>query len=308
MKEEQKETETVFKQSGERFYLEKKGEVHTNLPAGVYNVNMTMDGMMYFDRIIPVTDKLLTIKGSVSEEIVEDIRKFSTPETRKRFKTYNVVHKRGYLLHGPGGSGKTASAIKAAHVLTEAGAVILFNPNPALLGSAVSMIRQNDPVALIGVIYEEFDDYLQGSSSTLLSVLDGELQVDNFVVIACTNYLSRIPARIKSRPSRFARVIEVGVPSREFREEFFRQKLAPEDQDQLVAFVDASDGFVVDQMKDLVVSVFCMGETLANATLKIKDMQADSVGMDDYRESAAEEVFAELRSSKGPKGFKPKLL
>lgn len=287
--------EVVFKQVGNNFYIEKNGEVSESLPPGVYNLAFTPDSRVYFEKITPVTDSLLEIKGSVHEEILADVDNFMSKETQEKFKTYGVVHKRGYLLYGPGGSGKTVTAIKAAKKLADSGGVILFNPHPNALAQVVPIIRKNNESCLIGVIYEEFDDYLQGSSSTLLSVLDGELQVNNFVVIACTNYINRIPGRVKNRPSRFARVIEVGVPSKEFREEFFRQKLASEHQDQLAAFVDVSDGFVVDQMKDLVVSVFCMGETLSQAAKKIKDMQGESVGLDDYDESVKSSYFAEMK-------------
>lgn len=301
--------ESIFKQVGNDFFVERNGDFSQKLPPGIYKASITPDYRVYFSKLDPVTDNLVDVEGSIHEEIIADVEKFTTEETKANFKRYGVVHKRGYLLHGRAGTGKTVVAIKAAKKLAEAGGVILFNPSPDLLATCVPLIRQNDSESLIGVIYEEFDDHLRGSQSTLLSVLDGELQVSNFVVIACTNYMSKIPARVKNRPSRFARVIEIGVPEASFRETFFKAKLSADHQDDVAAFVEASDGMVIDQMKDLIISVYCMGETLASATKKIKEMQDNSIGIEDYSESSADEVFAELKDRlKGSIGYKPRLV
>lgn len=78
------------------------------------------------------------------------------------------------------------------------------------------------------------------------------------------------------------------------------QALHPSDSGLLPSFVEASDGFVVDQMKDLIVSVCCLGQELSDAVRKIKDMKADSTGVDDYQEEYTSEVFLEKKPKKIP--------
>jgi SpoVK/Ycf46/Vps4 family AAA+-type ATPase len=136
-------------------------------------------------------------------------------------------------------------------------------------------------------------------------LLDGETQVGNVVYLATTNYLSKIPSRIKNRPSRFARVIEVGQPNEEARRMYLTAKLQEDDLKYLEPMVQATDGFVIDQLKDLVISVCCFGQPISEAVMKIQEMNADSMGIDDYNEEQAQEVFSSKKNSnrftnKGP--------
>lgn len=267
------------------------------LEPGIYMVGVSMEIGMYFTKVEPKTDELISIPNSLSETVVNDIGMFLKQETREKFKKYGMVHKRGILMYGPGGTGKTSTIVKISQEVMAMGGVVLFGPEPHLVSKAIKAIKEIEDVPVV-VVYEELETWLQHDSHAMLSLLDGELQNDGVVVLATTNYISRIPARVKNRPSRFAITIEMGVPNKEFREEFFKRKLHTTDMEMLPAFVDSSDGFVADQMKDLIISVCCLNQSMSDAVLKIKAMRDNSTGVEDYQEEYTTEVFS-TKTSKG---------
>lgn len=286
-----------FKENKGRYMAGKNVSETGELPAGVYELNMTMQGDLYFSELEPKTDELVEIPNSTSELIVKDIENFLKPEVLTRFKTHGFTHKRGILMYGPGGTGKTSTIVQICKKVIERGGVVIFGPDPNIVSAGIKSIKDVSPNKMVVLVYEELETWLGRSNHAMLSLLDGELQNDGVIVLATTNYISRIPARIKSRQSRFALTVEVGTPSKEFREAFFKGKLLESEMDQLASFVNSSEGFVVDQMKDLIVSVCCLGMTLPEAVLKIKQMTENSVGADDYHEDYSKELF----ETKNPK-------
>ena len=76
---------------------------------------------------------------------------------------------------------------------------------------------QNNPIV---VIFEEMDMYTQQTPDApegyLKTIFDGNNAIDNCIVFGATNYIDKIPAAIKNRPSRFKYVLNIeGVDSEE---------------------------------------------------------------------------------------------
>lgn len=293
-----------FNKMGDEFIISPKADAVDELPSGIYQIDESMSKGVYFRKLTPATDKLIRINDSFTDKVLSDVANFVSTETMARFKEYGVVHKRGYLLHGRPGTGKSATVTQVAQMLVERGAIVVFNPHIGLLRHVLPILRQNNPEKLICVIMEEFESILRYNTAELLSILDGELQVNNMVTIACTNYISQIPSRIKSRPSRFGVVLEVGEPGEEFRREFFKSKLLPKDQELVENLVFTSEGMVVDEMKDLIVSHLCLQIPLDEAVRKINEMKANSFGLEDAEEHSANDAlrkyFKDRDSDRGP--------
>lgn len=278
--------------NGDNYFPNTVATRSTGLPAGAYECGVTMDGAPFFKPIQIVTDTIIDLDDSAAVEVTNEIRKFWSTDVSDKFQQYGLVYKRGILLAGPPGTGKTITLARCAKmVINEIDGVCLFNPNPGTVKEYLRLIKEIEPNKKVLVMWEEFDSIIDHDESELLSLLDGETQVSNVVYLATTNYLSKIPARIKNRPSRFARVIEVDIPSKEVREQFLKAKLHESDLDKLDGLLQYSDGFVIDQVKDLIISVCCFGQEIAVAANKIVEMNANSVGMDDYQEEQAQIVF-----------------
>lgn len=266
------------------------------LPPGAYECAVTNQGEAYLKPIQIVTDKIVDLGG---DSIKDDIDLFWQKGVSEKFEQYGLVHKRGILVYGDPGCGKTIQLAKTArYVIDELDGIILFNPAPSYVKEFVRIIREVEPTKKVVIMWEEFDEVLNGDEALLLSLLDGEIQFGNIVYLATTNYISKIPARIKNRPSRFAKVIKIDKPTVEQREMFLRAKLHNTDLEKLPALVQASEDFVIDQVKDLIISVCCFGYSIDKAVRKIKEMQADSTGVDDYNELQRNDYFKSMAKDK----------
>lgn len=281
-----------FKVAGNSYFPFSNDNMVERLPSGIYELEQPFGQPPYLEKLKLNTDRIVDMQGSVTEMVLKEVDQFWSAGVSQKFKDYGLVHKRGILLHGAPGCGKTVTLSQVAKYVEEVGGVVLFNPDVNLLLQFVKLVRRiNGDDCKICVMWEEFDSMLQSQESSLLSLLDGELQISNVLYIATTNYISRIPARIKNRPSRFASIIEVGVPSRDARQDFFSKKLIGNDLKYVENFTEITEGFVVDQMKDLIISVCCFGTEPAEAVKKIVEMDSKGVGVDDYTEEEHNKFF-----------------
>ncbi len=281
------------------YHIGQKTVKKLELPPDIYQCRIEpQTGAPYLESVSIITDDLIDIPDSAAETVLEDISRFWDGATSEKFKQYGLVQKRGALMYGKQGTGKTVAVVRAMKKAIEMGAVCLFNPEPSLVTQFISFIKNIEPNKKVVVVFEEFESKLNRSEAELLSLLDGETQFDNVYYLATTNYIAQIPARIKNRPSRFALVFEVKVMDQEGRRLFFENKLHDSDKHLLESFVIESDGMVVDQMKDLVISVCCFNKQLSEAVKKIKDMEAspDSHGYGDYVEAEMKHM---IRSTLG---------
>lgn len=290
--------------NGDNYYPNTQAKRTSSLPPGAYECKVTLEGAPYFAPMEIVTDSIIDIKNSFTDELVNEVRTFWSNGVQEKFKQYGLVHKRGVLLSGKPGVGKTIALARVAEeVITKFEGIVLFNPEPAYLKDYARLIKEIEPDKKILIMWEEFDSILGSNESELLSLLDGETQISNVIYLATTNYISRIPARIKNRPSRFARVIEVNLPSEEERRQFLKAKLHESDIDLLEPMVHASEGFVMDQIKDMIISVCCFSYPISDAVLKINEMNdSHEYGIDDYNEEQTTSVFQQKIKDRGRSG------
>jgi SpoVK/Ycf46/Vps4 family AAA+-type ATPase len=235
---------------------------------GIYTMGQLMDGSIIFSPMGSLTDELITLPNFVSQQIIEEIRGFWSKQSRENFDRYKLVYKRGILLYGKPGTGKTCTIASVMEEVVRDGGIVIFNPRAKLLSAGIEMVREIEPNIKCLVVFEEFDSMV--NDAEFLSLLDGEMQLDNIVYVATTNFIEKIPSRVKNRPSRFATVIEVGAPDAETRYAYLKAKLGGEID--VTEWTEKTNGLVLDQIKDVIVSVFCIGLKLDDALDKIRKM------------------------------------
>lgn len=262
------------------------------LPSGVYELKQDPNsGKIYYDMIDTNHDKILDLPSPEYSLVIRQIENFLTPECRSRFKEKDYLYKRSTLLYGKPGTGKTCIVNRVVDTVVGKGGVVLFNPNPAILAAALSQLEDVQPSPPVVVIFEELDRLMSAYEGQLLNVLDGEVQRENVIFIATTNFINKIPPRIR-RPGRFGKSVKVGFPSAEVRRYYLEHKLG-KDYVGLEEWVEWTDGFSIDELSATVREVYCLEEDLEETIKyirKIKEETSDDVREDDNPYSKDDEI------------------
>lgn len=189
------------------FYPELNPREH--LPPGCYRVGQGPMGMIFQKDHIK---RIETVDLSEEQRLVlSQVEKFWG--YRDRYMKLGIPHKRGYLLHGKPGTGKTTILTEVVHRVIEMGGVAINLPNSTsfeAVGVAMRDIHKLDGPRPICLYAEDVDVY--EDNNEFVNFLDGTSELDGVIVIGTTNYIDEIPDRLKDRPGRFDEVHEVVPP------------------------------------------------------------------------------------------------
>jgi len=245
------------------------------VPAGVYEIGWNGGLQTHTLKKQPFkTDELYHLPSYEITDILKDIDNFW--ERAHIYKKYNFIHKRGILMYGEPGCGKSGIIQLISQQLIEKDGIVLNvkdEEDVDRFTSFIATFRKVEPNRPLVVLLEDIDS-LAGENryqtARLLNILDGVKQIEGVVYIATTNYPEKLQERITNRPSRFDRRYKVELPNEDIRRAYINHKLSDDDVKNvdIEEWVEKTEGMSLSHLKEVVISVIVMGrsfeETMEN--------------------------------------------
>ncbi len=250
----------------------------TTMESGIYSVFQDSRNLLHVEADEPITDELYDIQDERVVEVIKEIETFWNQAAI--FKKYKMKHKRGILLEGPGGTGKSSIInILLSKMKANGGLVFTvadyqqFVLTVEFLQTALRVVEPNRPVV---VVIEDLDKYVEvtATESAMLSFLEGDDSIDHCVVITTTNRYSELNDLIL-RSSRIDRVINIPNPVEQIKKNYLIKKGLTEEQ--AIEWSKNTPDFSFADLKELFVSVILLNADFNKTKKKIKTQVDDIV-------------------------------
>lgn len=179
------------------------------------------------------------------------------------YKKNNTTFKRGIILKGVPGTGKTlvGKVLCKSADSTFIWVTPKFLTNPGHIDSICTLARELAPSILF---FEDIDLYAGDREANfnnsllgeLMNQLDGLIENEYVIVIATTNKVDTVEEALRNRPGRFDRIIDVPKPDEECRLRMLKLYTNKYKQQEggldLQDLAKRTDGFTGAHMKELV--------------------------------------------------------
>ncbi len=273
---------------------------------GVYEIQHSNTIGIYFERIPVLTVGLLKFPQTNSEKVLEEIQKFW--DKAAIFKEYGLTHKRGIIMWGPPGSGKSCTIQLIMKDVVDRNGVVVKFTHPTLFNEGMRKFREIEPDTPVVVLMEDIDSILeQFSESEVLNILDGINQIEKAVFLATTNYPEKLGARIVNRPSRFDKRFFIGHPDPESRKLYFQHIIGEDRLKSLKIDLDKwvadTDEFSIAHLKELFTAVVILGDDYSEAIETLTLMKEEHITSADDERKMPMGFGGQIRKHGGKRRF-----
>lgn len=246
------------------------------LEPGLFRMAANQMGF-FFVRSGTIGENLIRFPGTPIAEVVDEISKFW--DEADQYARYGIPHRRGILLHGAPGSGKSCTLKLVAQDVIERGGVVFPFQGPDIFADGYRIFRTVQPETPVVVLMEDIESTIKSSDeSKILQLLDGAEPMHKVVFLATTNYPENLQDRIKNRPSRFDRRFEVKHPNDAARR-LYLESLMPEGEQlaDINRYVFETRGMSLAHLKELFVSTVVMGNPFDTVIKELRAMNSESI-------------------------------
>jgi len=283
---EEKDWEYITKDRNYSHWVKRKDRfyptfiTHDKLPSAVYEAREDQEGNVFFRKIDFPADDLLTIPGMPTAYILDQIRTFWGKE--EIFKSLGLLFKRGVLLYGPAGCGKTSIIRMLCDEVIKRDGIVASVTNMESTQEVLQKLREIEPHRPILTIFEDIEKTMENhdEASDVLSFLDGENQIGNIVHLATTNKPDVLEDRLLKRPGRFDLVIGLNPPIREAREMYLKRLIKNHgigvDMERMVT---DTEGMGLAHLRELIVSILCLDLNYEETIKRLKSNIKDTIKM-----------------------------
>lgn len=253
----------IVNETNNLYYITDSEKV-SKLKAGCYTVELDSTNQVYLRLIEIESEHIITLPNLQLQSLLEESTRFW--KEADKYEKYKLPHKRGFLLHGHPGSGKTTSVLKLSEYLVNQGGVVFFcNYFDDLVRIQLTKIREIEPERPIAIVLEQLETMLLDENGIingdLLDFLDGIHGIDHVLFVATTSDLNLIPDSIKKRPSRFDLKIEIKLPDDIDREHYLKKMIPSTEfkKIELKTWIKDTRGYTISHLKELITSYFIYG-------------------------------------------------
>ena len=188
----------------------------------------------------------ILISEGLRHRLEDEVIGFFSPRARQLYASLGVPYRRGVLLYGPPGNGKT-SIIRVLGGALPAVTTMTLQPHAEFNDDDLKrVLRHWARHAPAMLVIEDIDSIFQNEKihvSKFLNMLDGITQPCNggVLLVATTNYPDRLDRAINNRPGRFDVVVEIPSPDRQSREDYLSRICGDVDPELLERLVSGTD-------------------------------------------------------------------
>lgn len=261
-----KYVEGYFRDEGKYIFSSVGESFVTELDPGCYEIKSNMQYGIYLNSVNFESDTIVDLPTSEYDLLIRTIEDFLKPETKARYEQTGSIYRLSSLIYGKPGVGKTAIINRTMKKVIAEGGIVLFNPNLGQLYEIIDIVSRTNPDKTLMIVLEEFETTAEINEETLLHILDGEKTKNNMIVLATTNFVDKVPPRM-IRPGRMNYLVEVGLPTREARRVFLEIKHP--DKSKIEQLLNVSDGFNIDELKQLMVQTYCLNQDVNEVVSRI---------------------------------------